>query len=428
MEELPIIQHNVLKWTNKRANELYNIYMKFSPHIILLNATGRKQEEPLKIYGYNIHRKNISNEDHSGIAIAIQRHLRYKILDNTTNDVLAIEIDTLRGPVIVCTAYLPPRRPLFPYQDLLPLIRKNLPVYIIGDLNARHSSLGHTTNNAVGNAVNNLINRNLITHLGPEFKTWISPIGSGTPDIVLANQHAHYNIAIKQGPLTSSDHLPVIIKLSTKPILISGNKRYKIEEADWAKFKKEIQGKVNTITTQEEIGKAQIDKMIEQWHNIVIEAMERAIPKRNITTLPHPKETELQKQLQCNYNRLKEIGDRNGWTMVERNMFKALQNLLIEECTKNYYSNWKNLISNIEMKRNEPKEFWGNIQRIMGSKEEQSLYLKDNQGNKIFTKGKNLFLDKSGKRFFRSHQKRTDFFAQSRREKWKIILEKTQKE
>ena len=114
---------------------------------------------------------------------------------------------------------------------------------IVGDMNARHTSLGHTTNNQVGGAINNLINRDLITHIGPEFKTWIAPTGSGTPDIVLANQQAHFNISLQQGPLTSSDHLPLLVKISTKPILIAETKRFKIKEADWPKFREKIQEK-----------------------------------------------------------------------------------------------------------------------------------------------------------------------------------------
>ena len=221
MEEITLVQHNVLKWTKLRANELWNIYREFTPHIIL-NSTGLKYSERIKLYGYNTFQKNKSDEEHSGIAIAIRKDLQCQLLDNTTEDVLGIKVETSHGQIIIVTTYVPPRRHDFPYQDLLSFIRKNVPVYIIGDLNARHLSLGYNNNNANGNIINNLINQNLVSHLGPEYKTWITPMGTGTPDIVLGNQKIYHNIAIKQGPITTSDHIPMIIKISTKPIL---NKR-----------------------------------------------------------------------------------------------------------------------------------------------------------------------------------------------------------
>ena len=385
MEELTVIQHNVIKWTKKRANELYNTYSQISPQIILINATGLKEEESLKLYGYNVHKKNNSNENHSGIAIAVKKNVSYKIHDDSMEDVLAIEVETTRGPVILCTTYIPPRRPTFPYQDLLKHIRKNMPVYIVGDLNARHRCLGHTTDNIMGSALNNLINRNLITHLGPNFKTWIAPMGTGTPDIILCNQKAHLNVSINQGPLTSSDHLPIILKISTKPIVSQGKKSYKIKKANWTKFKETLTVKAEQINLNSHIvNKEFIDNKLLQWHNIMQEAMKSSIPESEITILPFPRETEKIKQLQRHYNHLKTVGENNGWTMVQRNLYKSIQNQLTEEHTKNYHQNWKKVIEDIDLKTNEPREFWANIRRIMGGTQEQILYLKNNQGNKCY--------------------------------------------
>ena len=96
MNQITIIQHNVLKWSKVRANELTNIYYQYNPDILLLNATGLKQFEQLKIYQYNVHQKNYLNENHAGIAIAVRKNIKYKLHDDTTDDILAIQLETDR--------------------------------------------------------------------------------------------------------------------------------------------------------------------------------------------------------------------------------------------------------------------------------------------------------------------------------------------
>ena len=203
MEELVILQHNALNWKT-RSHELMNIYNKTNPEVILLNSTCLKQNERLKMFNYNTYQRNIKDELHAGIAIAIRKDIKHRILDDTTDDLLAVELDTTRGPVVICTLYIPPRRSLLPVQDLMKFIRQNKPVYVIGDINANHTSLGNNTCNTRGRAINNLIQRNLVYHIGPNFDTWFHTTRTGRPDIVLANQNIHHNITITEEPITTS--------------------------------------------------------------------------------------------------------------------------------------------------------------------------------------------------------------------------------
>ena len=101
LNNIKIIQHNVLKWTFQRRNELCNLYFAYDPDIILLNATGIKDEVPIKIFNYNVHQKNKEGEDHAGVAVAIKKGIAYNIIDDFQEDVLAIKVETSKGPVIV---------------------------------------------------------------------------------------------------------------------------------------------------------------------------------------------------------------------------------------------------------------------------------------------------------------------------------------
>ena len=50
-----IIQQNVLSWTMDRRNELTNYYYKEQPDLILLNSTCMRNEERIRIWGYNLY-------------------------------------------------------------------------------------------------------------------------------------------------------------------------------------------------------------------------------------------------------------------------------------------------------------------------------------------------------------------------------------
>ena len=102
-----------------------------------------------------------------------------------TTDVIAVELDTTRNPIIICTAYIPPPRIIImPYQDISQFMRSSKPAYIIGDLNARHAVLEHNKNtmNEIGQALSICIQRGLLNHLGPNFDTYIQPNRQGRPD------------------------------------------------------------------------------------------------------------------------------------------------------------------------------------------------------------------------------------------------------
>ena len=108
IRKIKIIQHNVVKWTSARKNELSNYYIKEQADIILLNSTGIPNENRIKLFNYNIYQKNISGEESPGIAVAIKRTIKHKLIDDFDLDMLAIKIDTTKGPIIISTTYLPP--------------------------------------------------------------------------------------------------------------------------------------------------------------------------------------------------------------------------------------------------------------------------------------------------------------------------------
>ncbi|XP_042880256.1 uncharacterized protein LOC122258401 [Penaeus japonicus] len=138
-------------------NELCNTYSHHNPDIILINSHGLPDNERIKIFPFNIYQRNKSGERADGVAIAIKRGTRHRILDDFDQEFLAVEVETTRGPIVIATCYLPPRRPFLPYPDILRLLRLQRPMYLLGDLNARHRTLGATLdNNNIGTSISRL--------------------------------------------------------------------------------------------------------------------------------------------------------------------------------------------------------------------------------------------------------------------------------
>ena len=77
---ITIIQHNVLKWMFTRRNELTNLYSQHNPDLILLNSTGQKNNERIKIMNYNVYQRNKEGEDSAGVVVAVKRNIQHQII------------------------------------------------------------------------------------------------------------------------------------------------------------------------------------------------------------------------------------------------------------------------------------------------------------------------------------------------------------
>ena len=235
IQDIKIIQHNVQHWSQERAIESGNYYRKENPDVILLNSTGMTDRDNIKITNYNVTRRNLLNEAHAGVAVAVRKNLRYRLMDDFADDILGVQIEMTRGQVMILTNYSPPRRNYIPSAELENKLQSNIPVYFVGDLNANLPAMDYNVYNNNGREVQRLIDRFKIVLLGPDFRTLVHK--NGKPDIIFSNRNAFFNYAIERGGLTSSDHFPVILKLSTKPIVKVVEKKRCLKRTNWDMFK-----------------------------------------------------------------------------------------------------------------------------------------------------------------------------------------------
>ncbi|KAG7160797.1 hypothetical protein Hamer_G025790 [Homarus americanus] len=62
-----------------------------------------------------------------------------------------------------------------------------------------------------------------------------------TPDIAITNVRCFHNYLFEQGPVTSSDHLPIIMTISETPITIPAPPRRIAKQTNWELFNEKVQ-------------------------------------------------------------------------------------------------------------------------------------------------------------------------------------------
>ena len=383
VESLKIIQHNVANWKSNK-NNLANIYKEINPDIVLLNSHGTKTNEEIKLFGYITHKINNNNELHDGSAILVKSDIMHKIKDDFLTDILQITIETNTGPINIATTYLPPRRPYLPFPDFHILASNSNPTYIIGDLNAKHHILGDNYNNTVGKALKIMIDNNKLKHIGPDFPTYISHNSHTSPDIILTNNCAYHNHIIEAGPITSSDHIPVILTITAHAHKIPTPPTLNYRKANWKKFGELIQNNIQLAKPKNESNTRELDNNIDTWYDIIQNAMDQYIPKKSGRIEQKAITNSSIKSLQFYLKNIRQEASERGWTMAKYTVFRLLKQKLIKECKHQSNINWENKINNIIEQYKTPNTFWDNIRKLKGNKSSTPPYIIHNN-MKIYT-------------------------------------------
>ena len=389
---ISILQHNVCTWNNKKY-ELYNTYRHINPDIILINDHGLCDGKEIKLQNYVTYTCNRQNTLHKGTAIAIKQNIEH-IINNFETDLIAVTVQTRQGPITIATDYIPPNSYMHG-PDYQSLISYTHPVYLIADLNARHQILGTSNNNTVGKNLYRYISVGKLQHIGPNFPTFITNRSSTKPDIVLGNKEIFHNILLEPGPVTSSDHIPIVAKITANPILIPIQPRIQIAKANWSGYANELSQ--HEIPHLENVTTAEIDAQLDSWTNKVQEASRKHIPTIDFRITPGTKPTDdviaLQQQHELTYEAIRQ----HGPTQDRFKQLQDLRNAISTEYRILYYQTWNKIISEIDAET-DSKTFWSSIKRYSGNKKKSIPYIHDHHNNKLHSE-----IDKE--QHFRNHWK-----------------------
>lgn len=391
LQQLTIIQHNVRNWSSNKYI-YYNAYKSIDPDIILINEHGMRNSNQIKLFNYDTYQTNKKNEKNDGVAIAVKKTIKHRLIDDFIQEFLAVKIETTLGEIIIATTYLPPRRPYLPIIDFQRIMNYNQPTYILGDFNARHRLFGHKDNNDVGKSLVNFINRGKICHIGPQFPTFLGTHNITSPDKVFSNNKAFLNYHLSPGPLTPSDHIPIIMKISVNHIQVPIRKRLNMKKANWEKFREELENTEVPNLQEEPI--EELDNAISKFHTNIKNAMENHIPTTTYKTLPSITVSENLRRLQVQYNHLYNYIQTNGPSIQLMNRIKQLKQLLQTIYLEKKTQHWDNIIKNIN-ESSDPNSFWKQINQLKGKSNINIPYVKDINGDKIYD-------DKSKSKAFRN--------------------------
>ena len=379
INQIKVLQHNVHHWPSKRLN-LINTYQHINPDVILLNSHGLPNHEYIKIPGYTCYQINRTGELHAGVAIAVKRKIQHKIHDDFRfSDTLSIKLPTTLGAINIATSYIPPRDGCLMFPDIYKLINIPEPMYILADLNCRHTSLGHTNTNTVGKNIMKIITTLGAQHIGPNFPTFIGHSALTTPDIILTNGKTYHNTHATQGPLTSSDHLPIIFTISTAPIMIPCPHHLNKNKADWDRCQNIINSELPELNLE---GKntEDIEKALTSWYTTLEKAQKTAIPTTTYKTLPHPSHNRDITEAQLRFTNILQYANTHGWTYDLYQESRTLQTTIQTKCKEEYNKHWENTVKRLAEKHHDPKVFWQGIKQLQGKPNKRPIhFVKDGQ-------------------------------------------------
>ena len=378
-DTLNILQHNVQHWKSNKTT-LSNLYKDINPDVILLNSHGMKSQENIKIYNYTTYLINSNDELHDGSAILVKHNLKHKIKDDYDTDILQITIETSTGPINIATTYLPPRRPYLPITDFHAIASQSDPTYIIGDMNAHHPNLDKKTGNNVGKAIMMLINNNKIRHLGPDFPTFLAHNSTSTPDLILSNNKTYHNFIAQPGPTTPSDHIPILIKITSQPIRTPSPPIQVFSKTNWDDFRTEIQNKANNINTDPYMTQQTLESSLKEWITAITSTMENHIPTKSFRTLQKPIYNQRIKELQWWSKQLLQNSLIFGWSYTKYITYKTIKQAIKTECKEQNNKNWESKIKELNKLYKDPPKFWQNIKKLKGNPTVQKPYIiQDNE-------------------------------------------------
>ena len=272
----------------------------------------------------------------------------------------------------IATGYIPPRQPYINTIDLNKIFSHDEPTYLIGDLNAYHRTFGYNTNNLRGQLIVTLIDTDKCRHIGPFFDTRVTANTRRKPDIALTNNRAYLNTHLRPGPMTPSDHIPIVMTISTNPIQIPICPRLQFSKTDRTRYKQILTDFNRPDMNQETL--EDIDNHISTWTDRIKDATDRTTPTIRYRVLPGAQPNRHIKRLQRTYERLMTIISTYGPNPDRYRLLRTLRQNLKDEYDRLTRNTWDNIIQTIDTDY-DPKVFFKSVKRLMGNSTTISPYI-----------------------------------------------------
>lgn len=371
---ITILQINIRSWKNNRYTLLTEM-CNYNPDILLINETGNDPAFRIKMQGYTTIEK--SEGKFSGVAILIKHSLSYENVITADMETLAIKLLTTFGPIIISTAYTPPRRMSLPTTSLNKLFGYNLPILFIGDLNAHHPDLDNVTihnrcPDNKGKQLHTIMLKHNMSCIGPFFNTFITKNAKGKPDIILINDLFQiFNHKIIPGANIGSDHIPIVFNFQVKPILTLKEPKLQIKSLNVQNFKTQLRSLDNIELNNNPI--IMIDSLTENLMLAINKATNENCKINSILiTRNYIPTTEIKEKLAIYQE---DTMDYYRFGNPNLQQLHTSLNDIINLTKKHLNDNWDSIVQLAYENYKNPSKFWQSIKHLLGNSTRPPQYL-----------------------------------------------------
>ena len=365
VSSLVIYHCNIRSW-NKNRYLLQCSLPNYSPHIILLNETSNTKQD-IKLHNYYTFQQ--CSEPFAGVAILIHKSLNFFSIPTHDPFCLAVKLYTTLGPMIIYTHYSPPRHNHINTIPINKILNHNLPTLIIGDFNAKtnvfHNGPGTGNSKIKGQQLEIIMQDRKLSYLGPDFNTCFTHNkGQGKPDIILCNsKFKSFHHYISQGDYIGSDHLPIIVKLSTTPIKIL-RKITNLKSLNISNFKSQLENDIFPSLQNQEV--EIIDTTTERILNNISTAVTNNTKEHTVfiarNYIPNNKTKRKMKQVELAFHSLITYG------YPHINIVNMYHNQLVEIIKQETKQNWNKIIELASENFGKPSAFWTSVNRLLNKR------------------------------------------------------------
>lgn len=362
MDSLSVL--NVLNWNGRslrnKTPELFEFMAKHQIDLAVITETWLQSNMSCSHSSFScirLDRDPTIATRGGGVMIVVRKGIKVERIDHLDVKVIeavGIKVHTSRSPVRIIAAYYPggsSRAKLSQFRkDVRKLASSAEPLFIVGDLNARHRAWNCLKANKAGNILYRTAMESGCTIHFPETHTF-HPAGRGKPstlDLTLSNNKISMSVPKVIHDLTS-DHLPVIFSLNVdvpfSPVI---HKYRNYSRADWPRFRRHLDRRLNlTDPVIAEIDNTtKIDEAVHFLTEAIGEAESASVPFTNYQPY-QPTLPDSVKQL----IRLRNIRRRQFYR--RRDPFigmivSSLNHRIQEEVAEHRYKNFGSMVEHLE--------------------------------------------------------------------------------
>ena len=184
------------------------------------------------------------------------------------------------------------------------------------------------------------------------------------------------------GPPTSSDHIPIIAKITANPITIPIQPRKQVHKANWSEFREELSR--HATTEIEDATSSEIDTYLADWTSKVQQASDNHIPTLTHRITPGVKPTDDILWLQNQYKITYDLIRLHGITQDRHKQLQDLRHAISHEYGIQSNNSWNKIIDEIDTET-DPQRFWSSIKRFKGNNKQSIPYIRDHNNVKLHT-------------------------------------------